>query len=93
MKNSITQLYGISPEELKNDILLGVQEKLDSLKKSLEKERKPNYITRKEAATILGVTIGTINTWCKKGVLKPYRIGNRVRFKRKEIEQALENSN
>ncbi len=43
------------------------------------------YITRKETAQILGVSLVTLNSWAKSGTLQGYRIGSRVRYKRNEV--------
>jgi excisionase family DNA binding protein len=43
------------------------------------------YITRKETAQILGVSLVTLNSWAKSGTLQGYRIGSRVRYKKNEV--------
>ncbi len=91
MKDNVIQLHNVSPEQFKNEILSGVQDKLDAFQNSL-KSKKTEYLTRKDTAELLGVSLVTIHDWCKKGILKPYRIGSRIRFKRKEIEETLEKS-
>ena len=48
-----------------------------------------DLISRSEIAKELSVSLVTIDQWCKKGILKRYRIGNLVRFKRSEIEEAI----
>lgn len=91
MKSNVVQLHNISPEEFKNEILLGVQEKLNQFQKNLESKKSPTYLTRKEVAKLLGVSLVTIQEWCKKDILKPKRIGTRVRFSTKDIQEILEN--
>ncbi|QLG44585.1 helix-turn-helix domain-containing protein [Costertonia aggregata] len=92
MKTNVLQLHNVSPEEFKNEILTGIKTQLDNLKNNLENSKKSEYLTRKEASILLGVSLVTIHVWCKKDILKPYKIGNRIRFKREEIEATLENS-
>lgn len=46
-------------------------------------------LTRTETAQMLGVTKPTIIDWGKKGILKCYRIGNRVRYKQSEVMETL----
>jgi len=48
-------------------------------------------ITRKETATILGVSLVTLNEWTKSGVIPCYRINTRIRFKKHEILDAVNN--
>lgn len=93
MKSNVVQLHNVNPEEFKNAILNGVQEKLDAYQKSIESKKSTVYLTRKEVASLLGVSLVTIHDWCKKEILKPKRIGTRVRFKKEDIEKTLETSN
>lgn len=51
--------------------------------------QKEELITRKEAASFLGVTLPTLNEWTKTGTVKGYRINSRIRYKRSELEQSL----
>ena len=50
---------------------------------------KEKYITRKETAQILGVSLVTIHSWTKTGLINGYRIGTRIRFKESEIMESL----
>ncbi|SHI77494.1 DNA binding domain-containing protein, excisionase family [Mesonia phycicola] len=93
MNKNITQLHNVSPEEFKNDILDGVKKQLEFFSKNF-KPKEPNiWISRQDAAELLGVSLVTIHDWCKKDILQKFKIGNRVRFKRSDIEQVLLNSN
>ena len=47
------------------------------------------FINRKEAAQLLGVSLPTLNEWSKTGVITGYRIATRVRYKRSELEQSI----
>jgi len=46
--------------------------------------------TRKEVGGILGISLPTLHTWTKEGTIKAVRIGNSVRYKMEDIEQALQ---
>ena len=65
----------------------------DSVKKVLDaiqpKEEPTELITRKETASILGITLVTLNSWSKFGKIPSYRIGTRVRYKRSEVLESL----
>lgn len=54
MKNNVIQLHNVSPEQFKNEILSGVQDKLEALQKSL-KPNKTEYLTRKDTAELLDI--------------------------------------
>lgn len=88
-QSNITQLHGVNPLEFKESILADVRIELQALSQNFQPTTPPEYITRKELAEILKVTLVTIIDWDKKGILKPYRLGNLIRYKRSEIEQAL----
>ncbi len=47
------------------------------------------YLTRKETAKLLQVSLVTLNDWSKKGFIQSYRIGGRIRYKLSEIDEAL----
>ena len=44
-----------------------------------------DFVGRREVAEIFKVSIVTVDTWRAKGILKEYRIGNKVLFKRSEV--------
>lgn len=47
------------------------------------------YLTRKEVATILRISLPTLHFWVKHGYITAYKVGNRVYFKPEEISQAV----
>lgn len=63
----------------------------DAVKNEIEKlnlnkpETITEYITRKDTAGILGISLPTLNDWSKRGVIPSYRIASRVRYKREEV--------
>lgn len=46
-------------------------------------------LSRKEVANYFQVNISTIRNWTKQGILKKYGVGDRVYYKRSEIESVL----
>lgn len=93
MKNQITQLHNVTPDEFEARILSGVKKQLEKFSEKFTLKEPTDWITRKETSEILGVSLPTIHDWCKKNILTPYKIGNRVRFRRKDIDEVLINSN
>ena len=47
------------------------------------------YITRREVAKLFKISLVTVHDWTRKGLLSAYKIGNRVYYKRAEVEGAL----
>lgn len=87
--SNVTQLHNTTPKELQESILKGVQAQINELKKSFQPKDPETYLTRDEAAKMLKVDISTIHNWSKSGKLKRYGLGNRVYYKRSEIETAI----
>lgn len=47
------------------------------------------YLTRKDVAKMFKISLVTVHEWSKKGILKPHKIGTRVRFKKTEVMAAI----
>lgn len=47
-------------------------------------------LTRKAAAQLLGVSLPTLHEYAQRGIVKAYRLGSRVRYKRAELVDALQ---
>ena len=89
LENRVTQVFGITPQQLTDNILKDVKTELNKIVQNFQPKKQPEYLTRKEVAKILKVSLVTLTDWNKKGVLKPYRLGNLIRYKREELDQAL----
>ena len=70
---------------------------LENLMKNLFTDGRTNhnepenlYTTRKELTKKLRVSLTTIDKLTKEGRLKAYRIGGRIRYKSREVENAME---
>ena len=84
-----TLLLNVTPEQLTTAILKGVDEKLTELKKQFQPQQPTEYLTRNEVKELLKVDLSTIHNWTKNGKLKAYGIGNRIYYKRLDIEQTF----
>ncbi len=93
MSKTITQLINISPEELREEIRKDFRLELQELAKSLTPKEPTIWITRQEAADLIGVSLVTIHNWSKEGVIHAHKIGTRIRFKKSDIENILLDSN
>ncbi len=49
-------------------------------------------LSHKEVAKLFNVSLVTLHDWTKKGILKAYRMGNRIRYKEAEIMETLTNN-
>ncbi|MCX6234984.1 MAG: helix-turn-helix domain-containing protein [Bacteroidetes bacterium] len=77
---SVNELRAIISETLKE----GLKEQLPS-----PEPPQPRYLTRKEAAKLLQISLVTLHNWSIKGILKGYRINSRIRYKSEDIQAAL----
>jgi len=84
-------LTEISIEELEGIIHSGVKSALE--KYSPLPAKKEDLISRKEVAEMFKVSLVTVDAWRDKRLLKPYKFGNKIIFKRSEIEQSLDSNN
>ncbi|MFL0171103.1 helix-turn-helix domain-containing protein [Tenacibaculum maritimum] len=90
----ITQIQGIDATELLTQFQ-NLHAELIALKQGTNKvdTNKDKLLTRKQTAEILSVSLPTIWSWGKKGIIKAYRIGNKIRFKESEVMEALQEIN
>jgi len=91
MQNQII-LNGISLEQLKEEFKAIVQTEVQKALTELPPtttESSPEFITRKETALILGISLPTLHEWTKNGNIPAHRIGTRVRYKRSDVYASL----
>ncbi len=85
-------LSPITRDELKLDFREVVQQEIKRLFASLMEQQPitaPKYLTRKDTAKRLGVSLPTLNEWTKTGLVQGYRISSRIRYKESELDAAL----
>ncbi|WP_374464019.1 helix-turn-helix domain-containing protein [Chryseobacterium sp.] len=88
---SAIQFIATTPSDLIQEIK---KEIIPELKKQLSKEFQPkeptDYLTRQEVCELLSIDMSTLHRWRKDGVLIAYGLGNRIYFKRNEIQELIE---
>ena len=83
-------LSSIPYDQLKLELSETIKKELQTLFITLQPQaEKTEYLTRKQAAVLLGVSLPTLNEWTKSGLVPGYRIASRVRYKRASVEAAL----
>jgi len=82
-------LHNISPDEFKKELIEELKIEIQNLLEQTKVEKTVEFLTRKEVAEIFKVSIVTLSQWDKVGIIKPYRIGNLIRYKSDEIEEVL----
>ena len=75
----------ITIEELRDEITIAIKSELSTLLKDYKFEKPDELITSKEVAKILGVSLVTLYSYRKKGIITAYRLGRIVRYKKSEV--------
>lgn len=87
---SAIQFIGTTPNDLIQEIK---KEIIPELKEQLKEEFQPKeptcYLTRNEVCKMLHIDLSTLHRWRKEGVLIAYGLGNRIYFKRNEIDEFI----
>ena len=69
-----------------------LEQRLEKMEAHLATLSKPDspalYLTRSEAASMLGISLSKLDQLSNKGILQKHRFGGIVRFRRDEIEKA-----
>lgn len=65
-----------------------LEEELNVIKQNFQPKEPIELLTREETAEHLRISLTTLWQWSKKGILPSYGIGNRVYYKRHEIENS-----
>ena len=93
MKKQIIQISEVAPEDLMRglteNIVADLKSELQQISINLQPKSHPEFITSKEACEILKVTLPTLFDWRKRNIIPFYKIANKIRFKRSDIENSL----
>jgi excisionase family DNA binding protein len=66
-----------------------IPELREQLSKDFQPKEPTEYLTRSEVCKILQIDLSTLHRWRKEGVLTAYQMGNRIYFKRSEIDDYI----
>lgn len=80
------------PDEFKNEIISGVVSQIKDLMLNNKAENQNDLLSRTETANLLKISLVKLWQLTKDKVIPVYKIGNKVLYKRSEVEQ-LFNSN
>lgn len=62
---------------------------ISKLKKEFQPKKPEEFLTRSEASALLKVTVTTLDRLTDQGKLQRYGLGNRILYKRSEIEKSI----
>ncbi|MES2138492.1 MAG: helix-turn-helix domain-containing protein [Bacteroidota bacterium] len=81
-------LNGLSIEQLRQ-IIVDIFKEIEGLKQIKQELTGKSYLSRKEVAKTLQVSLPTLRQYVKSGFIQSHRIGRRILFKSNEVELAL----
>lgn len=85
MGNSVI-LENVTPEELIESVRRVIKQEIADL--NLERTA-PKYLTRREVADLLKISLPTLNDYTRTGRIKGHRIGSRVLYSEEEVTKAV----
>lgn len=54
---------------------------------------KEVYLTRQQTADFLQISLPTLHQYTKEGLINSFRIGSKIRYKKSDIEKAMQERN
>jgi excisionase family DNA binding protein len=86
-------LDAISIENFLSKIDGLIQKRLNEKFNAPKTRDEITYMTRKEVARFLKISLPTLHDWTKLGMIPSYKIGTRVYYKTDEVSTALRRTN
>lgn len=83
-------LNGVNLNDLLEKIGQLIDSKLEKVSPREEKPKQSTYLSRKEVASLLNITLPTLSEWIKLGILKAYKVGSRVLFRPEEVQLCID---
>ena len=84
------QITEVSIDELADKVADKLLLKIEDYLKKIAKTKNEELLTRREVATYLRISLVTVSSWSKHGIINPIRMGNRILFKKQDILDILE---
>lgn len=89
MINKKVILTQIEIDQLKALIQEAIRSEVSQFKRLEVESSSEEFLTKKEVTELLKISISTLNSWVKEGVIPASRIGTRVRFSKKQIISSM----
>jgi hypothetical protein len=83
-------LHSTPLNELKSVFGEVVEEKLRQFKSELSKPTSTKeYLSRAEVCKVLKISLSTLHSYSKSGILQKYHVGGKILYKSAEVESSL----
>ncbi|WP_269224025.1 helix-turn-helix domain-containing protein [Flavobacterium sp. IMCC34518] len=90
---TVLQLENTTAVDFKNEISEVLENLLLKFSPNFNNQEDNKLLTREETAKMLSVSLVTLWEWTRKDLIPAYRIGNKVRYKKGEVLEALQKMN
>jgi excisionase family DNA binding protein len=81
------QFIDTTPSELIMELKAAlIPELREQLSQDFQPKLPTEYLTRKDVCNLLQIDLSTLHRWRKDGYISSYGFGNRIYFKRSEID-------
>lgn len=86
MTNNSTLIENTTLEELSETLRLVIREEFSLLN---PKENTSRFLSRQEVATLLKISLPTLNEYTRTGIIKGSRVGSRVLYSESDVREAV----
>jgi excisionase family DNA binding protein len=93
MSKQILQLENTNANDFKNEIVKDVTNALKGFAATLQNPDNDKLLSRQETADLLSVSLVTLWDWTKKDLIPGLKIGNKVRYRKSQVLDALQKMN
>ena len=93
MKTNLIQIENTNADDFKNEIINGVITALKSYGGQFQNNNSEIILSREEAANLLSISLVTLWDLTRKDKIPAFRIGNKVRYKKSDVLNALTQKN
>ena len=93
MSKEILQVENTNANDFKNEIINGVITALKSFGEHSQNNNTEIILSREEAAKLLSISLVTLWDLTRKDKIPAFRIGNKVRYRKSDVLNALTQKN
>lgn len=93
MKTNLIQIETTNADDFKNEIINGVITALKGFGGQSQTNNSEIILSREEAAKLLSISLVTLWDLTRKDKIPAFRIGNKVRYKKSDVLNALTQKN
>ena len=86
MTTNSTLIQNVTAEEFSETLRSVIREELSLL---TPKETIPRFLSRQEVATLLKISLPTLNEYTRTGIIKGSRVGSRILYDEVSIREAV----